>query len=252
MNPIHEMIHELENQGVVSKTRSLFNSPIQPVLAECRSQFVFNWKGMQHTWNQLPQGWKHSPAICHGLIHTALEKGEAPERLQYIDDIIVWGNTAEEVFEKGEKIIQIFLKASFAIKESKMKRPAQENNFLGVKWQDRHCQIPKDVVNKITAISPPTSKKETQGFLGCCGFLEDTYSRVQSDHKPYHVTPKNGFKWGPEQQQALEQIKQEIVHAVVLGSVRTGRDVKNVFYTASGENGPSWSLWQKVPRETQG
>jgi len=49
-------------------------------------------------------------------MQTALEKGEAPEHLQYINDIIVWGNTAEVVFEKGEKIVQIHLKASFATK----------------------------------------------------------------------------------------------------------------------------------------
>ncbi|RMB97162.1 hypothetical protein DUI87_26447 [Hirundo rustica rustica] len=91
--PIHEMIHKLESQGVVSKAHSPFYSPIWP-------------------------GWKHSPTICHGLIQTALEKDEAPEHLQYIDDIIVWGNTAGEVFEKGGKIIQILLKAGFAIKQS--------------------------------------------------------------------------------------------------------------------------------------
>ncbi|RMC03720.1 hypothetical protein DUI87_19712 [Hirundo rustica rustica] len=84
-------------------------------------QFAFTWRGVQYTWNRLPQGWKHSPTICHGLIQAALEKGEAPEHLQYIDDIIVWGNTAMEVFEKGEKIIQILLKAGFAIKQSKVK-----------------------------------------------------------------------------------------------------------------------------------
>ncbi|XP_074895028.1 uncharacterized protein LOC142036030 isoform X1 [Buteo buteo] len=101
---------------------------------ECRPQFAFTWRGVQYTWNRLPQGWKHSPTICHGLIQTALEKGEAPEQLQYIDDIIVWGNTAEEVFEKGKKIIQILLKAGFAIKESKVKGPAQEIQFWGIKW----------------------------------------------------------------------------------------------------------------------
>ncbi|RMC09671.1 hypothetical protein DUI87_13457 [Hirundo rustica rustica] len=91
-----------------------------PLAAECRAQFAFTWKGRQYTWNRLPQGWKHSPTICHGLIQTALEKGEAPEHLQYIDDIIVWGNTAGEVFEKREKIIQILLKAGFAIERSKV------------------------------------------------------------------------------------------------------------------------------------
>ncbi|GAB0208753.1 hypothetical protein GRJ2_003341000 [Grus japonensis] len=173
--PIHKLFHQLEGQGVISRTRSPFNSPIWPVrksngewrltvdyrglnevtppistampdmlelqydleskaakwyatidianaffsiplAAECRPQFAFICRGVQYTWNRLPQGWKHSPTICHGLIQTALEKGEAPEHLQYIDDIIVWGNSAEEVSEKGKSIVQILLKAGFAIK----------------------------------------------------------------------------------------------------------------------------------------
>ncbi|KAK4818478.1 LOW QUALITY PROTEIN: hypothetical protein QYF61_014180 [Mycteria americana] len=92
--------------------------------------------------------------------------GTGSEHLQYIDDIIVWGNTAEVVFEKGKKIVQILLKAGFAIKQSKVKEPAQEIQFLGIKWQDRGHQILTDEINKIAAMSPPTRKKETQAFLG--------------------------------------------------------------------------------------
>ncbi|RMC15992.1 hypothetical protein DUI87_08199 [Hirundo rustica rustica] len=301
--PIHEMIRKLESQGVVSKARSPFNSPIWPVrkssgewrltvdyralnevtpplsaavpdmlelqyeleskaakwyatidianaffsipsAAEHRAQFAFTWKGVQYTWNRLPQGWKHSPTICHGLIQTALEKGKAPEHLQYIDDIIVWGNTAGEVFEKGEKIIQILLKAGFAIKRSKVKGLAQEIQFLGVKWQDEQREIPTEVINKITAMSPPTSKKKTQAFLGAIGFWRmhiPEYSQIVSPL--YLVTrKKNDFHWGPEQQQAFAQIKQEIAHAVALSPVRTGPDVKNVLYSAARNNGLSWSL----------
>ncbi|RMC19389.1 hypothetical protein DUI87_03999 [Hirundo rustica rustica] len=214
--PIHEMIRKLESQGVVSKARSPFNSPIWPVhkssgewrlmvdycalnevtpplsaavpdmlelqyeleskaakwyvtidianaffsiplAAECRAQFAFTWKGVQYTWNRLPQGWKHSPTICHGLIQTALEKGEPPEHLQYINDFIIWGNTGGEVFEKGEKIIQILLKASFAIKRSMVKGPAQEIQFLRVKWQDGCHQIPTEIalITQWTHIGKP-------------------------------------------------------------------------------------------------
>ncbi|RMC03762.1 hypothetical protein DUI87_19515 [Hirundo rustica rustica] len=270
--PIHEMIRELESQGVVSKTHSPFNSPIWPVhkpdgewrltvdyralnevtpplsaavpdmlelqyeleskaakwyatidianaffsiplAAECRPQFAFTWRGVQYTWNRLPQGWKHSPTICHGLIQAALEK------------------------------------TGFAIKKSKVKGPAREIQFLGVKWQDGRRQIPTEVINKITAMSPPTNKKETQAFLGAIGFWRmhiPEYSQIVSPL--YLVTrKKNDFCWGPEQQQAFAQIKQEIAHAVALGPVRTGPEVKNVLYSAAGKNGLSWSLWQKVP-----
>ncbi|GAB0210190.1 hypothetical protein GRJ2_003484800 [Grus japonensis] len=180
--PIHKLIHQLEGQGVISRTHSPFNSPRWPVrksngewrltvdycglnevtlpmsaavpdmlelqyeleskaakwyatndianaffsiplAAECRPHFAFTWRGIQYTWNRLPQGWKHSPTICHGLIQTALEKAEAPEHLQYTDDIIVWGNSAEEVSEKGKKLIQILLQAGFTIKQRNPNHP---------------------------------------------------------------------------------------------------------------------------------
>ncbi|RMB97435.1 hypothetical protein DUI87_26046 [Hirundo rustica rustica] len=251
-----ELQYELESKAAkwyatIDIANAFFSIPLA---AECRPQFAFTWRGVQHTWNRLPQGWKHRPTICHGVIQAALEKGEALEHLQYIDDIIVWGNTAAEVFEKGKEIIQILLEAGFTIRKSKVKGPAREIQFLGVKWQDGRRQIPTDVINKITAMSPPTNKKETQAFLGAIGFWRmhiPEYSQIVSPL--YLVTrKKNDFHWGPEQQQAFARIKQEIAHAVALGPVRTGPDVKNVLYSAAGNNGLSWSLWQKGPGETRG
>jgi len=49
----------------------------------------------------------------------------------------------------------------------------------------------------------------------------------------YQVIQKNNFTRSPEQQQAVEQIKEEIVHAVALGPVHTGQDAKNMLYTAA-------------------
>ena len=178
----------------------------------------------------------------------------APEHLQYIDDIVVWGHTAAEIFKKRKQIILILLQAGFAIKRSKVKGSAQEIQFLGVKWQDGHRHIPADVIEKITAMSPPTNKTETQSFLGVVGFWRmhvPNYSHIVSPL--YQVTrKKNNFSWGPEQQQAFEQRKQEIARAVALGPVRTGQNVKNILYTAAGEKGPTWSLWQRALGETQG
>ncbi|GAB0208672.1 hypothetical protein GRJ2_003332900 [Grus japonensis] len=111
-----ELQYELESKAAKwYATTDIANAFFSiPLAAECRPQFAFTWRGVQYTWNRLPQGWKHSPTICHGLIQTALEQGEALEHLQYIDDITVWGNTAEE----GKNIVQILLKAGFIIKQN--------------------------------------------------------------------------------------------------------------------------------------
>ncbi|KFQ42617.1 hypothetical protein N333_12078, partial [Nestor notabilis] len=175
-----------------------------PLAAECRPQSAFTWRGIQYTWNRLPQGWEHSPTVCHGLIQTALEQGQAPEHLQYTDDLILCGITAEEkiiilillkpgfaIKQKEKIIILILLKPGFAIKQSKVKGPAQESQFWGIKCQDGCFHIPTDVINKITAMSPPNNKKETQAFLGVVGLWRIHIPNCSLTVSPlYHVTQK--------------------------------------------------------------
>ncbi|GAB0208544.1 hypothetical protein GRJ2_003320100 [Grus japonensis] len=75
-----ELQYELESKAAKwYATMDIANAFFSiPLAAECRPQFAFTWRAIHYTWNRLPQGWKHSPTICHGLIQTALEKGGAP------------------------------------------------------------------------------------------------------------------------------------------------------------------------------
>ncbi|KAJ7425338.1 hypothetical protein BTVI_03202 [Pitangus sulphuratus] len=163
-----------------------------------------------------------------------------------------YGGTQQKKFLRKERSFRFSWELGLPSK-SKVKGPAREIQFLGVKWQDGRRQILTEVIDKITAMAPLTSKKETQAFLGAIGFWRmhiPKYSQIVSPL--YLVTrKKNDFQWGPKQQQAFEQIKQEIAHTVALGPVRTGPDMKNVLYSAVRDNGPSWSLWQKVPGATR-
>ena len=90
------------------------------------------------------------------------------------------------------------------------------------------------------------------GFLGVVGFWRihiPGYGLIISLLS--QVTQnKNDFELGTEQQQAVEQIKQEVVRAVALGPIWTGEDVKKVLYTSARDNSPTWSLWQKASGDT--
>lgn len=77
--------------------------------------------------------------------------------------VIVWCNPSKQVFEKGRTIVQIFLKASLITKQRSIDLH-KAFIFFGIKWQDGDHQIPVDETNKITAMSPQTSKKATQAF----------------------------------------------------------------------------------------
>lgn len=94
------------------------------------------------------------------------------------------------------------------------------------------------MVNNRAARSPPTSKKGSQAFVDAVGFWRMHISHYNQIISPlYQVTQeKNDLKWGPEQQQAFEQIKLEVVHPVALGPV-WWQDLKYVLFMAAGENG---------------
>ena len=54
---------------------------------------------------------------------------------QLFRDMFVWGNTAEEVFEKGKKTGQILLMVSFDVKRGGVSGSKEEDCFLRVKLQ---------------------------------------------------------------------------------------------------------------------
>ncbi|RMC15546.1 hypothetical protein DUI87_07741 [Hirundo rustica rustica] len=60
-----ELQYELESKAAkwyatIDIANAFFSIPLA---AECRPQFAFTWRGVQYTWNRLPQGWKHSPTL---------------------------------------------------------------------------------------------------------------------------------------------------------------------------------------------
>ncbi|RMB97181.1 hypothetical protein DUI87_26342 [Hirundo rustica rustica] len=266
--PIHKMIRELESQGVVSKPTHPLHSPIWPVrkpdgewrltvdyralneVTPTIERCCAGHAGLQYELESKAAKWYATIDIANAFFSIPLA---AECRPQFA---FTWRGLQYhlEPTAPGVETQPHHLPWTDPGCTGKGKGPAHEIQFLGIKWQDGRRQIPTEVINKITAMSPPTNKKETQAFLGAIGFWRmhiPEYSQIVSPL--YLVTrKKNDFHWGPEQQQAFAQIKQEIAHAVALGPVRTGPDVKNVLYSAAGNNGLSWSLWQKVPGETRG
>ena len=48
------------------------------IAQESQEQFAFTWEGWQWTFTIIPQGYLHSPTICHGLVAQDLATWEKP------------------------------------------------------------------------------------------------------------------------------------------------------------------------------
>lgn len=117
--------------AVTDVANALFTIPIDPKQWE---HFAFTWQGRQYTFTRLPQGYKHSPAICHRLIAEHLDECEIHPSLlitHYIDDILIQGPTEDSVKYYLEQIVTHLKQKGWEINPDKIQGPAQEVKFLG-------------------------------------------------------------------------------------------------------------------------
>ncbi|KAK4826224.1 hypothetical protein QYF61_006265 [Mycteria americana] len=105
-----------------------------PLRKEDKPQFAFIWEETQYTFNQLPQGYKHSPTIAHNALAKLLDAVEVLSGIcmyQYTDDILVGGDNKDQVGQVAKAIWNLLTKNGLDILPSKCQGPGQGVKFLG-------------------------------------------------------------------------------------------------------------------------
>ncbi|XP_063315794.1 uncharacterized protein LOC134615238 [Pelobates fuscus] len=212
-----------------------------PIAEENQEQFAFTWLGRQYTFTRLPQGYLHSPTICHRLVAEHLDGVKIPSKVKishYIDDIMM--QILEEIMEHMKS-------KGWEINPSKIQGPAQTVKFLGIQWNKGHREILPKAKQKVLEFQTPKSKKQAQSFIGLFGFWRQHIPHLSQLLSPlYKVTrKKHDFEWGDEQQNAFEGAKQAIQQALDLWPIQDGDIDLNVSVNQQWAN---WSLWQKQGR----
>ncbi|XP_026721833.1 uncharacterized protein LOC113489950 [Athene cunicularia] len=210
-------------------------------------QFAFTWQGRQYTFTRFPQGWVHSPTICHRIVAEHLDEVQLPSHMQiihYIDDILIQGTNEGESQQMLEVLLTHMRQKGWKINPTKIQGPSQTVKFLGIHWNCGHREILPKALQKILDFAIPRNKKEAQRFIGLFGFWRQHIPHLGQILVPlYKVThKKHEFEWGNEQQAAFELAKEAIQRALDLWPMQDGEVELNVSVNGSYVN---WSLWQK-------
>ncbi|NXO54347.1 POL5 protein, partial [Aramus guarauna] len=221
-----------------------------PLQEHDKAQFAFTWKGVQYTFNTLPQGYKHSPTIAHNTLAKVLTEISSPPGVtiyQYIDDILIGGENSEEVRHTMENVREKLTALGLDITPSKCQGPSQEVKFLGVWWIKGAVSIPPDTLEEIEQGQNPSNKKELQRVLGTLGYWRKHIPGFSIIARPLYNLLRKGksWEWTKQHENALELLIGELRLFQQLGPLHP-TDPIHVEWGFS-EHGSHCNLWQKGP-----
>ena len=136
------------------------------------------------------------------------------------DDIMVIGYQEDEQdHDKAfTQLLETAKKNNIKLNFDKIQYKQKEVEFIGKTYMTQGCKPSDTKVKAITEMPKPTNLKDLQTFLGMVQYLSKFPSRIAEIAEPLRDLMKKHapYAWGPEHNQAFNNIKKEIVLAPIL------------------------------------
>lgn len=139
--------------------------------------------------------------------------------LNYIDDIIIYGETHEQLKERTEKVLKRLEEYNVELNKDKCIYEVTELTFLGHKLSANGITATPDKVEAVQKFRQPSTAEETRSFLGLVNFVGKFIPNLATITEPLRrLTKKNeSFTWQTEQQSAFDKIKESLSSEQALG-----------------------------------
>jgi hypothetical protein len=173
-------------------------------------------------------GFGHSGAVAHFQkeIATKVLDGLIGEICyNYLDDIMFWGDTEEEILENLTKILERLRRFGVKAKMSKLKF-GNEITVLGHQISKMGMAMSDDRKEALTKIQLPLTVRELHVFLGTANFFRD----FVKNHSSYttlltkKLTPnlRETLTWTTEEKSSFHGLKEAILKAPILWWIQEG------------------------------
>ena len=140
-----------------------------------------------------------------------------------IDDVLVHGRTEEEHHERLIAVLEKLKTEGVTLNKDKCIFYTNVIHFLG---QQNGVSPDKDKIRAIQEIPRPTNITEIRRFLGMINQLRKFSPQLAERSKPIRdlLAKKNQWHWGPEQEKAFSDLKQDLGSAQTLALFEIGRE----------------------------
>jgi hypothetical protein len=184
--------------------------------AQQRSAFITR-EGL-FKWNVMPFGLCNAPSTFERLMETVLAGLQWKTCLVYLDDVIVFGATEEEMLSRLDEVFGRLEGANLKLKPKKCRLFAREVEYLGHKVSADGVAVCTDKVSAIVDWPEPTCVKAVMSFLGTAGYYRRYVKGFADLAAPLHRLTSKGaqWQWTELEQFAFERLKHALATAPVL------------------------------------
>ena len=129
-----------------------------------------------------------------------------------IDDVLVHGRTEEENHKRLIAVLEKLKTEGVTLNKDKCIFYTNVIHFLGQRVDQNGVSPDKEKIRAIQEILRPTNITEIRRFLGMINQLSKFSPQLAERSKPIRdlLAKKNQWHWGPEQEKAFSDLKQDL------------------------------------------
>ena len=219
---IKDIIHRLGEKkatyfAVIDLTQGYWQIPI---CDESQHLTAFRTAEGLYEWTRLGMGLKGAgPYFQYHMANTIFPDLIYKSLEVYLDDIITWGETHEELLENLQKIFSKLQEFNVFINPNKIKIGMSEVEYVG-HVIDRHGQSFSQMKqDQVLNFRKPKTVKDMKSFLGVISQFRDHVDHFGDITSPlyaltneYDKVKHNQIKWNGELEQAYENVKSKVAN----------------------------------------
>jgi hypothetical protein len=156
---------------------------------------------------RMPEGLRNAGSTFNRMMKLILGSQLGRNASAYVDDIADLTETFDNMKRNGLKLNPE--KCIFGIRKGKL---------LGCMVSKRGIQANPQKIEALRRMQPPSSRKEVQRLTGRIASLDRFISKAAERSLPFFkvLRANSTFQWGPEQQQAFDDLKKYLEDSAVM------------------------------------
>lgn len=221
---IEQLILKLNDAKIFSKIDfSQFYHQI-PLSESDRPKTAFHADGQLWQYTRLPFGLKNGVAACSRIMNTIF--GDIPNCLLYLDDLLIYGPTADAHDETLKEVLNLVRKHGLGLNSKKCSFRLTSVEFLGFFVENGTIKPCKSRTETLENFPLPGDLKSLERFLGFVTYFSKYVKHFSDVCKPL-LDIKNSLLsnrkqnpvidfWPPAALESFETIKKEISNSVLV------------------------------------